>query len=149
MLIDVDDFEKLPAKQVVRVDGRGYACIEYMGFVSRIVMGTNDKAVIVDHINHDILDNRKCNLRLATKGQNNTNRLKSPKQNSSRYKGVHWDNTHKYFKAQIRKDKKQICLGYFKNEAEAALAYDDACVVMHGEFALPNYALAAPLLGGK
>src|SRR5512146_1126738 len=46
------------------------------------------RGMYVDHINHDTLDNRRCNLRLCTKQQNQCNQSHH-KDSKSPYKGVH------------------------------------------------------------
>ena len=52
--------------------------------------------LFVDHINHNGLDNRKANLRPATRSQNSRNRIIIRRKNStSKYKGVRWDKNKK------------------------------------------------------
>ena len=51
--------------------------------------------LLIDHINHDTLDNRKANLRLATPQQNVWNSRSGVNSGASCYKGVTWDNTRK------------------------------------------------------
>ena len=99
--------------------------------------------IIVDHKNHDTLDNQKHNLRECTSSQNGQNR-KVQEGYSSQYKGVCWYSKTKKWNAQIRlKDvfnqsyKKH--LGYFDIEEEAALAYDKAARYHFGEFAYLNF----------
>ncbi len=71
-----------------------------------------------DHINRNGLDNRRCNLRLATASQNGCNTGKR-KDNTSGYKGVCWD--HKKWRAYIRVNGKRIHLGLFDDIKDAAL----------------------------
>lgn len=102
----------------------------------RFIMKCNDPKIRVDHINHNGLDNRRCNLRLATYKQNMANRLPS-KNGTSKYLGVH--KRGNYFRAQISLGKrKSKYLGSFKTEEEAAIAYNEAAKIVHGEFANLN-----------
>jgi len=90
-----------------------------------------------DHKNHNTLDNRRDNLRVATRGQNQHNR-KLQQGGSSRYKGVCLRKSTGRWQALIRVDGKQKHLGYFPNEQVAALAYDLAAIELHSEFAYLN-----------
>ncbi len=92
----------------------------------------------VDHRNHNGLDNRRANLRLATKAENQRNRNK-PATNTSGYKGVSWHKGHNRWQAQIRHDGRARFLGYFDTPEQAARAYDSAAIETFGEFALPNF----------
>lgn len=94
--------------------------------------------MVVDHINHDGMDNRRANLRAATYSQNLCNRKKRLGAMYSKYKGVHWHKLHKKWAGRITFDKKTIHLGYFRTEIEAAKAYDRAAKEYHGEFAYLN-----------
>ena len=72
-----------------------------------------------------LVDNRRENLRNVTSSQNNANQR--PQVGcSSRFKGVCWNKQNEKWKAQIKINHRQIYLGYFTNEAEAALAYNTA-----------------------
>lgn len=95
---------------------------------------------LVDHINRDKLDNRRINLRLATRTQNEANKAKRVSKSSSRYKGVHFSKgtLKKPWRVTITKEKKTKNLGYFATEEEAAQAYNDAAVEMFGAFAYLN-----------
>ena len=96
--------------------------------------------VLVDHINHNGLDNRKANLRLATRAQNCWNR-KKPKMRkcASRFKGVGWHKGNKKWVSRIRFNGRRISIGYFNDEVEAAKSYDEAAKKYHGEFAVLNF----------
>ena len=91
----------------------------------------------VDHINHDGLDNRKENLRICTRSQNMMNQ-RVYKNNKSGYKGVYWHKANSYWVSQIRKNKKSIYLGYFKDKTVAAKAYNKAALEIFGKYALLN-----------
>ncbi len=99
--------------------------------MQRVIMNA-PKGVFVDHINGDTLDNRRCNLRIATQSENMRNRGKMSL-NTSGYKGVHA--MGKKWGAKITIDKKQIHLGTFDTPEEAHAAYCKAALELHGEFA--------------
>jgi len=117
----------------------------------RLILGCEfgDKK-IVDHINHNVLDNRRENIRICTVSQNAQNRKKH-KPMTSIYKGVYLF-TKKYFKittgewsyykpkwgALIQVNGKQKRLGSFKTEKEAALVYNAAAIKHYGDFACIN-----------
>jgi hypothetical protein len=91
-----------------------------------------------DHINHDTLDNRRSNLRIANHRQNTINRQKQPG-TSSIYKGVSWDKEWHKWRAGIMVEKKRIHLGYFNNEQDAAKAYDAAAKRIFLSFCALNF----------
>lgn len=93
---------------------------------------------IVDHKDHCGLNNTRKNLRIATRSQNTCNNKKSRGQ-TSRYKGVCVSKEKGKFRATIMSNGKRIHLGYFKNEIDAAKAYDAAARKYHGDFAVLNF----------
>jgi hypothetical protein len=96
------------------------------------------KGVIIDHIDNDGLNAQKHNLRVATQTENKRNARKRAN-TSSQYKGVSWSKRNKKWRAYVRYKHTQIYLGYFVNEIDAALAYDDAARKYYGEFARTNF----------
>lgn len=112
-------------------------------YMHREIMRTPE-GFVTDHINGNKLDNRRVNLRICTKAQNNMNmkkfRSRKKAKHASRYKGVYWrgGRTPKW-SAEIRYKGKQIHLGYFETEEEAAKAYDKAAIRLFGSFASPNF----------
>ena len=97
------------------------------------------EGMVVDHINHDGMDNRSANLRAATRAQNTRNRKKFAKSSGSKYKGIYFRKKTRKWEVLITFEKKKIHLGTFPNEIEAAKAYDRAAVKYHGEFACLNF----------
>jgi len=102
------------------------------------------KGFLVDHINGDKLDNRRSNLRLATRMDNEANKRKRRTQAggapSSPYKGVSKvkDGRKKCWRGTVTVEKRQIALGSFYTEREAAEAYNAAAKEKFGEFAHLN-----------
>ena len=94
--------------------------------------------LVVDHIDHNGLNNQKTNLRLCTFAQNCRN-IRSSAGKTSEYKGVHWHKKYKKWAAQITCDKKSYHLGYFKNQINAAREYDKKARQLHGQFAALNF----------
>ena len=88
----------------------------------------------VDHENHDTLDNRKSNLRLAGAAQNQMN-ARRRRDNTSGFKGVNWVERDKSWVARISHKGKRIPLGYYKTPEEAYAAYCSAAHIHYGEFA--------------
>ena len=102
-------------------------------YLARLIMSAHPGSH-VDHINHDTLDNRRCNLRVCSPAENNMGR----KSHIKEYKGVHWHTRDCVWNANIRVNKRLIHLGSFKNKLEAAKAYDEAAKRYFGEFACLN-----------
>lgn len=96
----------------------------------------------VDHKNHNGLDNRRSNLRLADSSQNHAN--SRPRANAtSVYKGVYFSKQRGYWCAQITVNNRGIYLGSFNSEMDAAKAYDRAAREHFGEFASTNFGKVA------
>lgn len=90
---------------------------------------------MVDHIDRDSTNNKIENLRAATRSQNQKNRT-SAKNSTSKHLGVH-QHCEKWQSA-ININGKKVHLGSFKTEEEAAIAYNNAAVKYHGDFANIN-----------
>jgi len=91
-----------------------------------------------DHINPELtLDNRRSNLRPATRSENNANRRKHIN-NTSGFKGVTWHKRLGKWQAQIRYHGMTVHLGYFNDPALAARAYDRAAIEYFGDYARTN-----------
>ena len=100
------------------------------------------KGVLVDHRNLNPLDNRRNNLRLCNKSQNAQNG-KSHRDSTSSFRGVSWSSGKSLWRSVIFYGKRQIYLGLFDTQEDAALAYDHAALDLFGEFARPNFPDAA------
>jgi hypothetical protein len=97
------------------------------------------EGLLVDHVNQDSMDNRRANLRPATRAENIRNRKKFSNSSGSRYKGIYLNKNHKRWVARITFAKKRIHLGIVRDDIEAARAYDRAALKYHGEFASLNF----------
>jgi hypothetical protein len=94
--------------------------------------------VVVDHINHNGLDNRRANLRLCMPADNVRN-SRPRKNSSSKYKGVSWDRNSKKWRARISRAGVEYYLGCFTNQIEAAFAYDDRAREFRDAFLYLNF----------
>ncbi len=148
-IVDPDDYRDLAKYKwhVSGTKGKYYALCSTTSksgernqyFMHRLVLDVPDD-LLVDHINHNELDNRKANLRPATFAQNNWNKAKNKnKAFSSKYKGVFRTHGNKPWLSYISANKKQIYLGSFYSEAAAAEAYDMAAKKYHSDFAVLNF----------
>ena len=90
--------------------------------LNRVILGTKDRTIVVDHADRDILNNRRKNLRETTKQMNEYNEKPIRKNNTSGYKGVTYDKFNKKWMAQIMYNGKSIKLGRFKNKKDAVIA---------------------------
>jgi hypothetical protein len=122
----------------------GYATASVNGqcgvLMHRLIMGTPPSPdLTVDHINRNSLDNRRSNLRWATRQQQQWNAAHV--RGVSKYKGVSRTRRCKTrpWHAQMRVNGRVTSLGFFATELEAALAYDAAAVQARGEFAHINF----------
>jgi HNH endonuclease len=115
-------------------------------FLHRELMGAKKgDGLLIDHINGDTFDNRGCNLRIATKQINamNTgkNRTYKGKGTSSRFKGVSFYKKSGKWAAYTYFNREKNHLGYFADEIEAAKAYDEAVLELHGDYVQLNLPL--------
>lgn len=101
-------------------------------FLHRVVAG-DPVGLEVDHIDGDTLNNRKQNLRAATKSQNSQN-VSKHFDGKAKYKGVSWGKSNSKWQAQIKANGVRHHLGYFLTQEDAKAAYDAASARLHGDF---------------
>ncbi len=115
----------------------GYKCLK----MHRVIMGILDSNIHIDHINGNGLDNRRCNLRIATIAENSRNVGKNSR-NTTGYKGVYMYKSGPskgLFTATLRCKSEKYHGGYFKTAIEAAKKYDEMSKKYHGEFGYLNF----------
>lgn len=138
-IFDKDDLV-LARSYTWKVNPYGYAAAKENKktlIFSRLLLAAGD-GEFVDHINGDTRDNRKENLRLASKLENQRN-MRIPIHNSSGYKGVSYRTDRGKYRAYISIHNRLVHLGYFEKAEEAAHAYDEAARFFYGEFACVNF----------
>ncbi len=92
----------------------------------------------IDHIDMNKKNNRIKNLRPANKFENARNKARLVT-NKSGYKGVAKNTQCNTWRSTITANRKTIYLGSFNNKEDAAIAYDEAAVRLHEEFARTNF----------
>jgi hypothetical protein len=83
----------------------------------------NGYEFVVDHINDDKLNNQVSNLQIVTA---RFNVFKTQGKYSSQYKGIYLNKRFNKWLAQIYINGKRKHLGYFTNEYDAHIAYENA-----------------------
>ena len=109
-------------------------------YLHRLILGALAESREVDHINGNRLDNRRSNLRPATRSQNAANQARRS-DNRSGFKGVGYASRQagsKKWRARVHRNGKQVWVAYFATPEEAAKAYDAKASEVHGEFCRPN-----------
>jgi hypothetical protein len=155
ILVD-DDASPEVAGYKWRLDQHGYpyrtirrmvdgCCRKGRLMLHRLVAGAS-VGQVVDHINGDVLDCRRENLRICTVRENRANVVSSKNRKLGGYKGVSWHSTRGKWFATIRGGiigldgrRKTLFLGEFTDPAEAAHAYDKKAREVFGEFAALNF----------
>lgn len=128
-IIDTEDLDKVKYTKW-KLSNSGYVMNtpKFSGsnkHLSRVVLNTNE---FVDHINHNTLDNRKSNLRIVTKSQNQMN---------VNYKGVSEMKSGKYM-AYIKINGKTFNLGCYVDKEEAYFARWYAEIILFQSYRYPK-----------
>lgn len=137
VLIDIDDIEKVNNYKW-HLSNNGYASSKCKAtnnkniLLHRFLLDCPDD-MVVDHINHNILDNRKSNLRVCTHQQNMMNQNINSV-NTSGYKGVSWNKRKEKWEVYIDFKNKRIKLGYYISKEEAIKVRKQAEIKYFGEF---------------
>lgn len=167
-MVDDDDFDELIKygwSVSKKENGLFYAVANIGGemvAMHRMIMGCiRYDGKIVDHKDRNGLNCQRDNLRLCTAQESVQNRAGW---GSSKYLGVHLKKdikTHTTKKcvtkiyrsytwqARIKYKGKQISLGLYKTDVEAALTYNEAAKKYFGEFACLNIIIDAPVVASE
>ena len=140
-IVDDEDYEELVKhKWYVSPAPNGNRAARSMNpgtiYMHRAIMNASD-GIDVDHRDHDMLNNQRSNLRLCTRTQNLGNTRKKAGC-TSKFKGVHLHKACGLWCARIKIDYRYRQLGYYRNERDAARAYNKAAKKHFGEFAWLN-----------
>lgn len=133
-LFDLEDYSKIK-NYCWHINTQGYVVSgshNKCTLLHRLIMQPTD-GYDIDHINRKPWDNRKSNLRIATRTENNANRPPS-KNNKSGHTGVYWSKDRKMWCAQITINNKTILLGRYKNKEDAIKKREQAEDIYFKEF---------------
>jgi hypothetical protein len=139
-IVDEEDFEKASKsswyESLKYVRGNGGINNTSIQLHQLILQNTPD-GMVIDHINGNKMDNRSFNLRFASIPQNGQNR-ESLIGSSSKYLGVSWCKKSTKWISQSHYETKNIKLGAYENEIDAAIRYDTFVLLYYGEKAKTN-----------
>lgn len=145
-IIDAED-APLVAGRPWKLHDDGYAQSRLPGpgdsssiYMHHLMVPVSD-GLTVDHENGNRLDNRRANLRAATRAQQQYNRGRGCN-NTSGFKGVSFHRKTGRWRATIQLDGRHRHLGLFDDAETAARAYDDAALAAWGEWARTNFETA-------
>ena len=136
ILADIADYDTLK-KHSWCISKTGYAVANINGKVTKLhryLLGLTDQCDVVDHKNHNTLDNRRSNLRVCTQLQNAMNQRPNK---GNKHLGVRLLPTGKY-NARIFVGRKGIHIGNFDTLEEAIEARIKAEEKYCGEFGYHN-----------
>ncbi len=150
IVVDDEDYENLSkyrwyltgfyAFRLVTVGNRKIGRSRRSTYMHRQIMNAKNGEV-VDHINHDKLDNRKINLRIGNHSMNGANsRINAHKtiRSTSIFKGVTFSSRRKKWIAKINVNQRTRYIGGYDSQESAARAYNEMANFHFGKFALLN-----------
>ncbi len=141
--VDDADYEMLSQFKWYYHKSRGRGCAvrkpakvngKRIGFIwmHRVVAKPEDN-MMVDHINGNTLDNRKENLRVCTRSQNQWNKRLTSK-SSTGLKNIYYNKSKKKFVVRFQKHGKKIEAGLFLNIDEAIAVRNKVALTIHEGF---------------
>lgn len=155
-IIDTEDLERLKQQgyswhaqwNVENLEFYATTCIRFtdtdgkrngkVRALAREIMNVNETCIKVDHINHNTLDNRKCNLRLTNQSENSLNKNGRNSNNKSGYRNVFWNNNIGKWTVSLCKNYKRIIIGDYDDVDIAGKMAEKARQKYYGEYAGKN-----------
>jgi len=145
IIVSDDDWHHL-MRYTFSANKANYVSVRKKGMIQMLhrYLMNPEPDMIVDHINHNNLDNRRENLRIVDTKQSSYNKRKKQGDSSSPFKGVSKIVCQRKkgaivsYIAQLFKDGIRFGLGTFKNELDAARAYNEKAKELFGEHAYLN-----------
>lgn len=126
-LIDTEDLEKVKPYYFTKIAKDYFASDLKSGYIHLHRLITDcPEGMVVDHINHDKADNRKCNLRICTIRQNNMNK---------KVKGYSYNKSSGNWRSYLMLNGKTVWYGIHHTEDEAKKARKKAEELYFGEYA--------------
>ncbi len=141
-IVDLLDYEKVEGFRWHRhPEGYAHACVKRDGkwislLMHRLLTGVSNGSII-DHTNGNGLDNRRKNLRVCSRAENDAN-ADIWETNTSGYKGVSYYRSTGKWRVAFGVQGKSYYVGYYDTKEEAALAYNIVAFGLYGEFARLN-----------
>lgn len=141
-LVDDEDFDTVNKYSwAARAIGHSFTAMRRNGQTTismhRQILGLLKSYDQVDHIDGNPLNNTRSNLRVCALTENLWKRGCNYN-NACGLKGVRYSKRRKKWYAQIQANKKRMHIGSFNSKEEAANAYNEAALCLHGEFAFLN-----------
>lgn len=148
ILIDDEDFDLISKHKwfIYRCIFKGkkartfYAVAHIKGStvrMHRLLMGVSNPKILVDHKDHNGLNNQRGNLRIASAQQNQFN-MRPFKSNKSGFKGVSYHKGDKMYMVFLRVNNKNTYFGSYKTPTDAAKRWNELARQHHGDFAYQN-----------
>lgn len=129
VIVDEEKWHELMRYSWYNVMKKTYAATRINGKVVMMHHYVCDQIVptgmVIDHINKNHKDNRRCNLRVVTHSDNNQNKRNSKTTKSQIFHGITYSKDKRKWFAQISKDGIRYRLGHYFTPEEAALAYNE------------------------
>lgn len=135
-MIDDEDYERVMKYRIYAIQGTStvYGLVSQIRIYLHNFINPPPEGFTVDHIDRNGLNCQKENLRFATKSQQVINRKSN---NKSGYRGIYLFRNK--WRAMIQYQNARHYGGSYKNEIDAAKAYDELAKKLHGDFAMLNF----------